>query len=721
MEATPTTVPAATTPAVTCRHCQRANPPARRFCGGCGQSLWERCPQCQAECAADERFCGSCGSDIHAQLGARCDQHQQALDEALALAAAHQYDSALLALATVAEITDPRFETLALRAKGEIARLLQVQKEQTAAAAKALTDGKELFAAYAYEQTQAVLEQVPAPLRSDELVHLLGRARACRSEVLALSGEIRQAVEGKRFGELLPKLDRLLGLKPNHAQAKQLAEQLRDKLVKSASERLAQHKYQEALDQLGRIPEVVLTGEIVALRDKAAELHSLFQELHSAALADRNLLQLGERMSTLAPGDPAVAKLTARIKQKVQSPPEQPRLGSANWAPIPQRTLLGLPVDWLAHPTRVPAANDAVAQTLREHSGQFFVALGLALQGLDLAACDMDLLPRSGGGLLSKLPSLSLGRRPPAAAWGLDVSDTALKAVKLVREGKEQTLKIEAAEFILHQRPLHHPAAESSRGVIVAETLAAFLSRAGELKNVKVFTSVAGCRVLGRFCELPPMAAKKVADSAQYEAKHQLPIALDDLCWGYALQDEVAGKAADEQPRRVVIQAIRESYVRERLVSFKTAGIAVDSVQSECLSLHNVLLHEFEMTGQENDEAVAAVDIGVDSTNIVVSSPRCVWFRTFGHGGDHYTRELTKALQITAEQAEAIKRDPARAAKFSLLCQAWQPLFVQLASEIERSLATYRKLFPDRPIRHLYGLGGSFPNQGLLRYLRTGK
>ena len=78
-------------------------------------------------------------------------------------------------------------------------------------------------------------------------------------------------------------------------------------------------------------------------------------------------------------------------------------------------------------------------------------------------------------------------------------------------------------------------------------------------------------------------------------------------------------------------------------------------------------------------------------------------------------------MQITADQAEAIKRDLARAAKFSLLCQAWQPLFVQLASEIERSLATYRKLFPDRPIRHLYGLGGSFLTQGLLRYLRTGK
>src|SRR4029453_8262754 len=38
--ASPTAAP------VACFHCRRENPAGRRFCGGCGKSLWEKCPRC---------------------------------------------------------------------------------------------------------------------------------------------------------------------------------------------------------------------------------------------------------------------------------------------------------------------------------------------------------------------------------------------------------------------------------------------------------------------------------------------------------------------------------------------------------------------------------------------------------------------------------------------------------------------------------------------------
>jgi Tfp pilus assembly PilM family ATPase len=76
---------------------------------------------------------------------------------------------------------------------------------------------------------------------------------------------------------------------------------------------------------------------------------------------------------------------------------------------------------------------------------------------------------------------------------------------------------------------------------------------------------------------------------------------------------------------------------------------------------------------------------------------------------------------MTQEQAEVLKRDPSKARRFYRLQEAIQPLLVQLASEIERSLGSYQKLYPDHPVKHVYGIGGGFELHGLLRFLRSGK
>ena len=116
-----------------------------------------------------------------------------------------------------------------------------------------------------------------------------------------------------------------------------------------------------------------------------------------------------------------------------------------------------------------------------------------------------------------------------------------------------------------------------------------------------------------------------------------------------------------------------------------------------------------------------AIDLGAESASVVVSSTGGVWFRTFGLGGDHLIRGLARDLQLTHDEAEQVLREPARARRFFRYREALSPLFVQLGSEILRSLAGYHKLLGDLPARRIYGLGGAFSTLGLLKYLRTGK
>ncbi len=722
---------------VVCRHCTKSNPTNRKFCGSCGKPLWEKCPKCNAECAADERFCGICGTDVHGNLDAQTQQLRQRKEAAMELLESHRYDAAISALRGIAAIDDPRFESFAIDALDEIKRVEARRDEEKQKAAQALVLATKYFERHAYDKSLSVIDEVPVPLRSDAHQRLLEKSRDCRTELLQLSGEIRQAVEEKRSWDLLPKIERLLMLKPDHTKAQELAFSLRDQFVKQAKSKLKTHAYEEAIASLEQIPSFAKTEEADSLLDTANELQALLLNLRLAALADPPLVALANRFLKIAASNPEGKTLKEKLDVKVKGKHADPRIAAPNWAPIPKRTMLGLPVDWLGHFTKFENVPEAVAEAMADQPGQFFVAAGLALQGIGRAAIDLNLMPGQKKSMLGAI-GFSFGAKTSDIAWGIDLSEYALKAVKLTRDPKTKIVKLEQAEFIPHSSPLTHPDAELDRNELMQATLKDFLSRA-DLKGAKVVIAVPGHRVLGRFFELPPLPAKKVAGAVQYETKHQIPINLEELCWSHYILDERDAKTADEFPRRIMVVAAREVHVQERLAIFKTAGINVDIVQSECIAIHNAMVQEFYPDTLETDpklkaikaqgaaeqaasgDAIAIVDLGTESSNVVISTATSVWFRSFGKGGDTMTQALVKQFQLTYPQAEQLKREPSKARRFHLLHATMSPIFVQIGSEIERSIAGYHKLYSDHKVHHVYGIGGAFPTHGLMRHLRSGK
>jgi hypothetical protein len=51
---------------VICPACQRANQPARRYCGGCGCNFDPACGGCGFANERADRFCGGCGAELRA-------------------------------------------------------------------------------------------------------------------------------------------------------------------------------------------------------------------------------------------------------------------------------------------------------------------------------------------------------------------------------------------------------------------------------------------------------------------------------------------------------------------------------------------------------------------------------------------------------------------------------------------------------------------------------
>src|SRR5947207_2214115 len=117
---------------------------------------------------------------------------------------------------------------------------------------------------------------------------------------------------------------------------------------------------------------------------------------------------------------------------------------------------------------------------------------------------------------------------PEPGVWGIDSGQCALKAIRLQRIDGELTAT--AFDYIEHPKILSQPDADPDE--LTREALQQFLSR-NTIKGDVIVISVPGQSGLARFVKLPPVEEKKIADIVKFEAKQQIPFALEEVVWDY--------------------------------------------------------------------------------------------------------------------------------------------------------------------------------------------
>ncbi|HQY87091.1 MAG TPA: hypothetical protein PK402_00435, partial [Tepidisphaeraceae bacterium] len=88
----------------------------------------------------------------------------------------------------------------------------------------------------------------------------------------------------------------------------------------------------------------------------------------------------------------------------------------------------------------------------------------------------------------------------PRSAWGIDIGNRALKAVKLVRAGDD--VRVDDFEFIEHESILSQ--AGDNREEMIRKAIAEFASHKGT-KGSTVAIGVSGQSSFARFIKLPPV------------------------------------------------------------------------------------------------------------------------------------------------------------------------------------------------------------------------
>jgi len=310
--------------------------------------------------------------------------------------------------------------------------------------------------------------------------------------------------------------------------------------------------------------------------------------------------------------------------------------------------------------------------------------------------------------------------KKPNYVWGLDIGQCGLKALRCLEQDGQ--VVADAFDYIEYPKILSQPEADPE--ALVQEALEQFLSR-NDVKGAKVAISVPGQSGLAKFFKPPPVDVKRIPDIVRYEAKQQIPFALEEVIWDFqqmAGGTEVDGFAIDTE---VGLFAMKREQVYRYLKPFQKAEIELDIVQLAPFAIYNFVTHDILTDGPDPDEfdpddppeSIVILAMGTDATDLVITNGFRVWQRSIPLGGNHFTKQLTKELKLTFAKAEHLKRNARQAEDPKAVFQAMRPIFNDLVTEVQRSIGYFQGIDRKAKIKGVVLLGNTVKLPGLQQYV----
>ena len=306
------------------------------------------------------------------------------------------------------------------------------------------------------------------------------------------------------------------------------------------------------------------------------------------------------------------------------------------------------------------------------------------------------------------------------AVWGIDIGQSALKALRCTLDSDGKTVHADAFDFIEYPQILSQPDADPE--ALVRDALKEFLSR-NSVRGDKVAISVSGQSGLARFIKLPPVEKKKVPDIVRYEAKQQIPFDLEDVIWSY--QPMPGCDQPDSLEMEVGLFAMKREHVFRAIKPLDEADVELDIIQLTPIAIYNAVTHGVmsdlpdiaDYDPEEPPSWIVVLSMGTESTDLVLTNGFRVWQRSIPLGGNHFTKQLTKEMKLTFAKAEQLKRNAREAENAKEVFQAMRSVFNDLVTEVQRSLGYFRSIERTADVTRIVALGNTIKLPGLQQYL----
>jgi type IV pilus assembly protein PilM len=290
---------------------------------------------------------------------------------------------------------------------------------------------------------------------------------------------------------------------------------------------------------------------------------------------------------------------------------------------------------------------------------------------------------------------------------GVDIGSSAVKAVevKIGGKGGDEYQLLNIGLEPLPPEAIVDGAIMDSGAVIDAVQN---LFQDNRIKTTECATGVSGNAVIVKKISLPEMSEEELAESIHWEAEQYIPFDIQDVQLDY----EVVEGGGSGGNMDVLLVAVKKDKISEYTSAITQAGRNPTIVDVDVFALQNC--YEVNYV-PDPGRVVALLNIGASIMNVnVVRDGSSVFNRDIAVGGNQYTDAIQKDLNLSFEQAEALKRgeqvDEAAPENLDPILQA---VSENITTEIQRTFDFFRATSQEDRVDQIYLSGGAAKVHGL--------
>ncbi|HET9597326.1 MAG TPA: type IV pilus assembly protein PilM [Anaeromyxobacteraceae bacterium] len=286
-------------------------------------------------------------------------------------------------------------------------------------------------------------------------------------------------------------------------------------------------------------------------------------------------------------------------------------------------------------------------------------------------------------------------------ALGLDIGSSSVKLVQLREKKGGYSLQAFATARLPPETIVDGALMNSAAVVQAIQELVA----GQNVKAKDVAIGVRGHSVIIKKISLPRMSQEELDESIQWEAEQYIPFDVKDVHIDTQILTP-QGDAAGQMD--VLLVAAKKDMINDYTSVCAEAGLQATVVDVDAFAVQNAFEASYELVP---GETVVLINVGAAVTNVnILASGTTTFTRDVTMGGNSFTEEIQKQLNISYDEAEALKvggQGESDAVVPQEVERVIQGVAEQLAGEIQRSLDFYAATAADNRISRIYLSGGT--------------
>ena len=169
------------------------------------------------------------------------------------------------------------------------------------------------------------------------------------------------------------------------------------------------------------------------------------------------------------------------------------------------------------------------------------------------------------------------------------------------------------------------------------------------IKGREVATAISGHSVIIKKIKVPPMTPEELEEQIPWEAEHHIPFSKDDV----EIDHQLIGNEGGGGQMELLLVAAKKEVVADYSMVIREAKLVPMIMDVAAFTIQNAFEANYPVVPEE---AIAIINVGATLSNInIIAGGSSAFTRDVTVGGNAFTEEIQKRLNVSQEEAEAWK------------------------------------------------------------------